>query len=135
MPLAGQLTQGNPESVRGKPGAAWRAVNPEGKAIITGEIIAIDRPRKLVFTWRNETNPEIKAEGHSRVTDDLEPQGASVKLTIRHEMDKSGSKLLQSVSNGWPLVLASLKSLIETGEPLEETRRWVACEAGQRTKA
>ncbi|MGB8370928.1 MAG: SRPBCC family protein [Limisphaerales bacterium] len=118
-----------------KPGASWRMVNPEGKAINSGEIIEIDPPKKMVFTWRKETNPEIKAEGYSRVTYSLEPQGASVKLTILHEMDKSGSKLLQSVSNGWPLVLASLKSLIETGEPLEETRRWVACEAGQRTKA
>lgn len=118
-----------------KPGASWRAVNPEGQAIIGGEIIEIDRPRKLVFTWRNETNPEITAEGYSRVTYSLEQQGASVKLTILHEMDKPGSKLLQSVSGGWPLVLASLKSLLETGEPLEETRRWVACEPNQRTKA
>jgi uncharacterized protein YndB with AHSA1/START domain len=102
-------------------------VNPEGKAIISGEIIEIDRPRKLVFTWRNETNPEITAEGHSRVTYAREPQGASVKLTILHEMDKPGSKLLQSVSGGWPLVLASLKSLIETGELLEATARWVPC--------
>lgn len=102
-------------------------MNPEGKPIISGEIIAIDQPRKLVFTWLNETNPEIKAEGHSRVTYDLEPQGASVKLTIRHEMDKPGSKLLPTVSGGWPLVLASLKSLIETGEPLEATTRWVPC--------
>ncbi|MGO8837119.1 MAG: hypothetical protein ACLQAH_16120 [Limisphaerales bacterium] len=51
----------------------------------------------------------------------LAGQGASVKLTILHELDKSGSKLLQTVSGGGPLVLASLKSLIETGEPLEAT--------------
>jgi hypothetical protein len=62
------------------------------------------------------------------VTYSLEQQGASVKLTILHEMDKPGSKLLQSVSNGRPLVLASLKSLIETGEPLPETSKWVPCE-------
>ena len=110
-----------------KPGASWRAVNLEGKAIISGEIIEIEPPKKLVFTWRNETNPEIKAEGHSRVTYSLEQQGSSVKLTILHEMDKPGSKLLQSVSGGWPLVLASLKSLIETGEPLLETSKWVPC--------
>jgi uncharacterized protein YndB with AHSA1/START domain len=110
-----------------KPGASWRAVAPDGQAIISGEIITIDRPKKLVFTWRNETKPAITAEGYSRVTYDLEQQGASVKLTILHEMDKPGSKLLQSVSGGWPLVLASLKSLLETGEPLEETRRYVAC--------
>lgn len=110
-----------------KPGASWRLLNLEGKAINSGEIIEIEPPRKMVFTWRKETNPEIKAEGFSRVTYLLEPQGAAVKLTILHEMDKPGSKLLQSVSNGWPLVLASLKSLIETGEPLEATARWVPC--------
>jgi hypothetical protein len=82
----------------------------------------------MVFTWRHETNPEITAEGLSRVTYSLEQQGASVKLTFLHEMDKPGSKLLQSVSNGWPLVLASLKSLIETGESLPETSKWVPCE-------
>lgn len=61
------------------------------------------------------------------MTYSLEPQGASVKLTVQHDMDKAGSKLLQSVSRGWPLVLASLKSLIETGEPLEATALWVPC--------
>ena len=54
----------------------------------------------------------------------LERQGESVKLTVLHEMEKPDSKLIGSVSNGWPNILASLKSLLETGEPLDETRRW-----------
>ena len=45
-----------------------------------------------------------------------------MKLTITHEIDKPESKLIQAVSNGWPHILSSLKSLLETGEPLEETR-------------
>jgi hypothetical protein len=62
-------------------------VNPEGKSIISGEIIKIEPPKKMVFARRNETIPEITAEGLSRVTYSLEQQGASVKLTILHEMD------------------------------------------------
>jgi hypothetical protein len=47
-----------------------------------------------------------------------------VKLTVTHESEIKGSKLIASVSQGWPHILASLKSLLETGAPLEGTRRW-----------
>ena len=47
-----------------------------------------------------------------------------MKLTITHEMDKPGSKLIEGVSGGWPVILGSLKSLLETGESLEFTRQW-----------
>jgi hypothetical protein len=47
-----------------------------------------------------------------------------VKLTVIHEMDRPESKLVDKVSHGWPHLLASLKSLLETGESLEETRTW-----------
>ena len=51
-------------------------------------------------------------------------QGDTVKLTLMHEAPKPGSKFLESVSDGWPVILASLKSLLETGESLEATRKW-----------
>ena len=54
----------------------------------------------------------------------IEKHGVSVKLATLHEMDKPGSKFIESVSEGWPPILSSLKSLLETGESLEETRRW-----------
>ena len=60
------------------------------------------------------------------MTCELEQQGEAVKLTIIHELDKPGSRLIEGVSTGWPLILASLKSLLETGESLEATRRWPA---------
>ncbi len=47
-----------------------------------------------------------------------------VKLTLTHEIDRPGSKLLSEVSKGWPAILSSLKSMLETGESLEATRRW-----------
>ena len=58
------------------------------------------------------------------MTYELEQQGDSVKLTLIHEMDKPDSKLIEGVSKGWPMILSSLKSLLETGEPLEVSRRW-----------
>jgi len=97
---------------------------PDGRVADSGEIVEIEPPRRLVLKWRNEFQPELRAEGHSRLTYELEKQGESVKLTIVHEIDKPDSKFIQAVSSGWPHILASLKSLLETGESLEETRHW-----------
>jgi hypothetical protein len=66
----------------------------------------------------------MNAEGFSRLTYELEATGAVVKLTVTHSVDKKDSKLVKAVSNGWPHILASLKSLLETGESLEGTDRW-----------
>lgn len=107
-----------------KPGASWRLMIPDGRVGDSGEILEIEPGRRLVLSWRNEFKPELRAEGYSRLTYELERQGESVKLTVIHEIDKPGSKLIGATSTGWPVILASLKSLLETGEPLEETRRW-----------
>jgi uncharacterized protein YndB with AHSA1/START domain len=107
-----------------KPGASWRIMIPDGRVADTGEIVEFEPYRRIVLTWRNEFKPELRAEGHSRLTYELEPQQDSVKLTVLHEIDKTGSKFIQAVSQGWPPILSSLKSLLETGEALEVTRRW-----------
>jgi uncharacterized protein YndB with AHSA1/START domain len=107
-----------------KTGASWRLMIPDGRVGDSGEILEIEPPRRLAVSWRNEFMPEMREEGYSRLTYDLERKGASVKLTVIHEMDRAGSKLIEAVSSGWPPILASLKSLLETGEPLEQTRRW-----------
>jgi uncharacterized protein YndB with AHSA1/START domain len=107
-----------------KPGAAWRLMIPDGRVGDSGEILEIEPQRRLVLTWRNEFKPELRAEGYSSMTYELEQQGDVVKLTLIHEMDKPDSKLIEAVSGGWPAILASLKSLLETGESLEFTRRW-----------
>lgn len=107
-----------------KKGASWRLMIPDGRVGDAGEILEIDPPRRLVVSWRNEFKPELKAEGYSQATFELEQQGDMVKLTLIHEMDKPDSKLIEATSSGWPLILASLKSLLETGESLEATRRW-----------
>jgi uncharacterized protein YndB with AHSA1/START domain len=107
-----------------KPGASWRIMIPDGRVADSGQIIEIEPHRRIVLTWRNEFRPELTAEGYSRLTYALEQQGESVKLTLLHEMDKPGSKFIDAVTNGWPAILSSLKSLLETGESLEATRRW-----------
>lgn len=107
-----------------KQGSLWRMLIPDGRVADGGQVIEIDPPKKLVLTWRNEFVPEMHAEGFSRLTYELEQVGTSTKLTLVHEMDLPDSKLIEGVSSGWPHILASLKSLLETGEPLLETTKW-----------
>lgn len=107
-----------------KKGAAWRMVTPDGMVTDSGEVLEIDPPTRLVLKWRNEFMPELKAEGYSRMTYNLEPAGELVKLTVTHEMDRPGSQVIKAVSGGWPMILASLKSFLETGEAFECTRTW-----------
>ena len=99
-------------------------MTPDGRVADAGEMIEAEPPRRLVLTWRHEIIPEMKAEGFSRLTYVLEQQGDMVKLTLTHEAPAPKSKFLNSVSDGWPVILASLKSLLETGKSLEATRKW-----------
>jgi uncharacterized protein YndB with AHSA1/START domain len=97
---------------------------PDGRVGDSGRVLEIDLPRRLVLSWTNQFKPELEAEGESRLTYELEPLGEMVKLTLIHESDRGNSKLIEAVSTGWPMILASLKSLLETGQSLEATRKW-----------
>jgi uncharacterized protein YndB with AHSA1/START domain len=99
-----------------KAGSSWRLIFQDGRVADAGEILEAERPKRLVIKWRNEFRPELKAEGYSRCTIDLEPIGDAVKLTITHEMENPGAKFIEAVSGGWPRILSNLKSLLETGE-------------------
>jgi uncharacterized protein YndB with AHSA1/START domain len=107
-----------------KPGASWKLMAPGGRVADSGEVVEIDPPRKLVLTWQNHLFPEANVEGYSRLTYELEQTGETVKLTVAHSMEKSDSVLIKKVSGGWPHLLSSLKSLLETGEQLPGTDRW-----------
>ena len=107
-----------------KVGSTWKLLTPDGRVADSGEVVESDPPRKLVLSWQNHLFPEMTAEGFTRMTYELEAKGGTVKLTLTHTMDKPGSKTIKAVSNGWPNILASLKSLLETGEALEGTDRW-----------
>jgi len=102
-----------------KVGEVFRIEGPDGKTWDEGEVLAFDPPRRLAVTWIHLTDAQMKAEGASRMAFELEPQGGgATKLTVTHEIGVEGSKLIAAVSQGWPSLLSSLKSLIETGEPL-----------------
>jgi uncharacterized protein YndB with AHSA1/START domain len=107
-----------------KPGASWNLMIPDGRVGDSGEVLEVDRPRRLVLKWRNEFRPELRAEGYSGCVFDLEPRGDMVKLTVTHEIDILNSKFIEAVSNGWPAILSSVKSLLETGDALEATKHW-----------
>jgi len=105
-----------------KPGASWKIVFPDGQVSDSGEVLEIEPEKRLVLSWRHEVKPELHVEGYSRLTYELEKQGEQVKLTVLHDIEKPDSNFIKAVSGGWPLILASLKSLLETGESLEQTR-------------
>jgi uncharacterized protein YndB with AHSA1/START domain len=107
-----------------KPGSHWTLKFADGRTADTGEILEADAPRRLVIRWRNEFKPELKAEGWSRCTMQIETAdyypdrgGKAVKLTIQHALEgEGGGKFIEAVSGGWPKVLSNLKSLLETGD-------------------
>lgn len=98
-----------------KVGSAWR-MYADGSLMDSGEILESVSQKRLVMSWLNEWKPEFKAEGNSRLVYEIEPVGPSAKLTLTHSMERTDSKFIESVSEGWPLVLSNLKSLLETGE-------------------
>ena len=82
----------------------------DGRVGDSGEIIEIEQYRRLVLSWRNEFRPELHAEGYSRVTYVLEPQGDMVKLTLTHEIDRPGSKLIEAVAPTSEAIYAEITS-------------------------
>jgi uncharacterized protein YndB with AHSA1/START domain len=96
-------------------GSSWKLVYPDGRLADVGEIIEATPPRRLVIRWRNEWNPELKAEGASLCTFEIERSSTAVKLSITHSLEREGSKFITAVSGGWPKVVSNLKSLLETG--------------------
>jgi len=98
-----------------KAGSSWKMVHPDGRISDSGAIIEAEPPRRLVIRWQNQNKPELKAEGESRCTIELEPSGPAVKLTITHTIEREPSKFIEAVSGGWPKIVSNLKSLLETG--------------------
>ena len=107
-----------------KPGSPWRLMAPDGRILDSGEVIKVEPPKRLVLKWRHHLHPEMAGDGDSIMTYEIEKKEDSVKLTVTHVNGVTGSRFIKGVSNGWPQILSSLKSLLETGESLESTRVW-----------
>ena len=81
-----------------------------------GEVVEIVPPRHLVLTWADPVDAEAKAK-HSRVTFEIQAIADMVRLTVTH--DELHAEMMGKIANGWPRVLSSLKSFLETGKPLK----------------
>jgi uncharacterized protein YndB with AHSA1/START domain len=108
---------GNHSESQWTPGSAWKNIYPDGRVTDSGEIVEAEPPRRLVIRWQHQDKPELKAEGVSLCTMELEPSGPAVKLSITHSIEQEPSKFIEAVSGGWPKVISNLKSLLETGSP------------------
>jgi uncharacterized protein YndB with AHSA1/START domain len=98
------------------PGDSWEHVrDDEARPVeIIGEVVEVSAPNRLVMTWAAPSQA-ADPESYSRVTFEIEPHANGVRLTVTHDALDAGSGMANGVSKGWPLVLSSLKSYLETG--------------------
>jgi uncharacterized protein YndB with AHSA1/START domain len=89
-----------------------------GKTTDVGEILEADRPRRLSYTFHHILSEAARKERPSRVTFVLEQYGKLVKLTLTHEDFAEDSVIIDGISKGWPAIMSSLKSLLESGSAL-----------------
>jgi uncharacterized protein YndB with AHSA1/START domain len=98
-----------------KPGSRYEAVG-RGARIFEGENLEVDPPRRLVQSFRALWGEDVKSEGTSRVTYEIQPVGDSCRLTVTHDQLREGVN--GQIYGGWPMILSGLKTLLETGELL-----------------
>jgi uncharacterized protein YndB with AHSA1/START domain len=100
-----------------KPGSKWEHRDPgkDGSLRLAGKVLEVSRPKRLVLTWAFPEDASNE-EKTSRVTFQIEPLGKVVRLTVTHDKLEAGSKMLEGITDGWPKVLSSMKSLLESGK-------------------
>ena len=100
-----------------KPGSRYEAAHAAaGVAIAEGENLEVDPPHRLVQSMNALWSDEVKAEGTSRVTWEIEQVEDSCRLTVTHDQLREGAN--DELYGGWPMILSGLKTLLETGERL-----------------
>jgi uncharacterized protein YndB with AHSA1/START domain len=110
---------GNSLEIDQRVGGAYIVRTGDGTLHISGEVIECERPKKLTVTFNVNWPALIDKLGPTLVTYEIEPAGDAVKLTLTEAHDRPLSDdILAGGRSGWPAILSSLKSLLETGEPL-----------------
>ena len=109
----------------------WYEVDGAEAVSDRGIVLESKPPRHLSYTFHVEFIDELLDEHPSRVTFDLEPVGEETKLTLTHDEFEPKSQVLEGCRTGWPAILSSLKSLVETGEPLAISSAEAASEAAE----
>jgi uncharacterized protein YndB with AHSA1/START domain len=118
--LKGELTRqywGHENVSDWKPGSKWQHVANDGKRTVkvVGEVLESVPNKRLVMTWGDAVAAADKVK-RSRVAIDIETVGEMVRVTVTH--DELTPQMRREITNGWPRVLSSLKSFLETGRPL-----------------
>jgi uncharacterized protein YndB with AHSA1/START domain/DNA-binding transcriptional ArsR family regulator len=99
-----------------KEGSRYELSSPEAGVMAEGENLLVDPPVKLVQSFTALWSDEVRREGTSRVTWEIEPVGDSCRLTVTHDELREGAH--GEIYGGWPQILSGLKTLLETGELL-----------------
>lgn len=102
------------------PGSKWQHVkaNDDRTVEIVGEVVEVSPPNRLVITWAGASRAD-DPDAYSRVTFALESYEDMVRLTVTHDELEAGSGMANGIQKGWPIVLSSLKSYLETGRALD----------------
>ena len=105
-----------------KNGSTYRFTGPQGELQIEGKVIESSPPRKLVTTFNAVWDDETKNDRPSMATFEIEPMGDVCKLTVIHSGFDGETATYHQVVGGWPLIVSSLKSLLETGQALSASQ-------------
>jgi uncharacterized protein YndB with AHSA1/START domain len=99
-------------------GSPVRHVRGDGGIDWQGVVLQSEQPRLLSYTFHMQITNEHRADRPSRITFDLQPMRSVVKLTLTHEDFESHGATYETTRHGWPAIMSSLKSLLETGSRL-----------------
>jgi uncharacterized protein YndB with AHSA1/START domain len=103
-----------------QPGSAWQHVRADEQRTVqvVGKVVESSPPTRLVISWASPSQAADPAS-YSRVSFDIDAYDGMVRLTVTHDELQAGSPMARGIRQGWPIVLSSLKSLLETGQGID----------------